>query len=64
MDILTLQQCASVAGGDGGGTVEGNVGGAVGTALHGLGSKEAAIGGLISPLGAIIGAILHFSENH
>ena len=64
MDILSPQQCATVAGGDGDGTVEGAVGGAVGTALHGLASKEATIGGFISPLGAIIGAIIHFNNNH
>ena len=62
MNTLTLQQCALVAGGEG--TAEGAAGSAIGKALHGLGSKEALIGGLISPVGAIVGAILHFSNNH
>lgn len=63
MKTLDQQQCALVAGGDGGG-VEGAAGSAIGKALHGLGSKEAVIGGLVSPVGAIIGAILHFNNNH
>ena len=62
MHTLNQQQCALVAGGDG--TVEGAAGSAIGKALHGLGSKEGAIGGLISPVGAIIGAIIHFNNNH
>lgn len=63
MKTLDQQQCALVAGGDGG-SVEGAAGSAIGKALHGLGSKEATIGGLLSPVGAIIGAIIHFNNNH
>jgi len=63
MNILDMQQCAMVSGGDGGST-ETAVGDAAGKAMHGLGSKEGVIGGLISPLGAIIGAIIHFNNNH
>lgn len=63
MNILDMQQCAAVAGGDGG-SVEQGVGTAVGKAMHGIGSKEGVIGGFISPLGAIIGAVIHFSNNH
>ena len=63
MNTLDLQQCALVAGGEGG-SVESAAGSAIGKALHGLGSKEGAIGGLISPVGAIIGAIIHFNNNH
>lgn len=64
MKTLDLQQCEFVAGGDGGGTPDGSAGSALGKVLHGLGSKEGAIGGLISPVGAIIGAIIHFNNNH
>ena len=63
MNLLNMQQCAAVAGGDGG-TVEQGVGAGIGKAMHGIGSKEGVIGGLISPLGAIIGAIIHFSNEH
>lgn len=63
MKTLELQQCALVAGGDGG-SVEGAAGSAIGKVLHGLGSKEGAIGGLVSPVGALIGAIIHFNNNH
>ena len=64
MKTLDQQQCALVAGGEGDGSVEGEAGSAIGKALHGLASKEGAIGGLISPVGAVIGAIIHFKKNH
>lgn len=64
MNTLNPKQCALVAGGEGGDSAESAAGSAVGKALHGLGSTEAAIGGLVSPLGAIIGAIIHFNNNH
>ncbi|GAB2490168.1 hypothetical protein [Arenimonas alkanexedens] len=73
MDILNMKACAQVAGGDGepggsgsggDGSVAGTIGDGLGKVLHGLASKEATIGGLISPVGAVVGAIIHFNNNH
>lgn len=70
MDILSMKTCALVAGGDGeatgggGGSVAETIGQGVGKALHGLTSKEAAICGVLSPVGVIIGAVIHFNNNH
>mgnify|MGYP006201005505 CR=1 FL=1 len=63
MKLLEPSQCAAVSGGEGDSTGPA-AGDAAGKVLHGLGSKEGVIGGLISPVGAIIGAIIHFKNNH
>lgn len=64
MDILDIRQCQAVAGGEGGGSPASGVGSAVAKAAHGIGSKEGLIGAMISPVGAVVGAIIHFRNNH
>jgi hypothetical protein len=77
MDILNSKHLHLVAGGDGEsgggsgggsgsgpGPVEEAIGEALGTALHSLTSKEAAICGVLSPVGVIIGAVIHHNTNH
>lgn len=76
MDILSMNECVQVAGGDGepatggggsGGSpspIEETIGEGLGKALHSLLSREAAIGGLLSPAGAVIGAVIHHNNNH
>lgn len=76
MDILSMNDCTRVSGGDGessggggsggggAGPIEETIGEALGTALHSLTSKEAAICGVLSPVGVIIGAVIHHNTNH
>ncbi|HEU0154289.1 MAG TPA: hypothetical protein VFQ84_13205 [Arenimonas sp.] len=75
MDILSMHACTQVAGGDGessggGGSgsgptpVEEAIGEALGSALHDLSSKEALVGAVLSPVGVIIGAVIHHHNNH
>lgn len=40
------------------------IGTAVGTAYHAMTSTEAAIGGIFGLGGAIVGAMIHMSNNH
>ncbi|MBD9370065.1 hypothetical protein [Xanthomonas sp. XNM01] len=48
----------------GGAAVNGAIGDVVGSVYHGLTSTEAKIGGLLGPVGAVAGAIIHFKRNH
>lgn len=40
------------------------IGTAIGKAAHGLNSTESKIGGLLGPVGAIVGAVIHFKRAH
>lgn len=63
MKQLESFQLNLVGGGDAG-EVDRNIGSGIAHAVHGLTSKEAQVGMMISPVGAVIGAIIHFSRNH
>lgn len=63
MRILEQSEMAAVGGGDDA-DVDANLGAGIAYVLHGLTSKEAMVGGLLSPAGAVVGAILHYSNKH
>lgn len=66
MHTISNAQIAMVSGGTtaANAAADREIGTAIGKVFHGLSSKEARIGGLLGPVGAVYGAIIHFRRHH